>query len=148
MPFPEACEECPIAASTEYLDSILDAFRGDRSTFTSVSLPSIFALEQGNQMSKQALEHFERIVAQADLMAIEKTAVILRKSTHKELGQLAAAGKEVPMLILHGKDDSGMPAEASALRIKEIVPWAQVKLYEKAGHGTHDAFQLPCQVTN
>lgn len=129
------CPEAPLSPSPEYLDSILDAFRDNRAEFVSISLPGIFAADAGNQVPPAALERFARMVDQADALAIEKTAQILRKSTNDELRQFVAEGTKVPMLILHGDSDTGSPVEASAALVKATVPWAQLKVYEKAGHG-------------
>ena len=81
------------------------------------------------------MQHFERIVAEADGLALERTAmIVLHRDVDGELRELAARTK-VPVLILHGDSDSGMPLEASAQLIKDVIPWAELKIYEKAGHG-------------
>ena len=92
-------------------------------------------MEAGNKVSAKSLERFELIVHDADALAIEKTAQILRKPTDHELRQFVADGSKVPMLILHGDSDTGSPVEASSALVKELVPWAELKVYEKAGHG-------------
>lgn len=92
-------------------------------------------MQAGNEVGPKVLEQYERIVDEADSVAIDKTAKILQRDTDKELQELAARGKP-PTLILHGDTDQGMPLEASSQVVKEMLPWVELKIYEKAGHGT------------
>ena len=57
-------------------------------------------------------------------------------SNVKRMGEQGGTG--VRLLLIHGDSDSGMPYEASAGVVKELVPWAVVKLYEKCGHGPNE----------
>lgn len=118
----------------ELWDSIQDGLRADRAQYVSDALPGIFAIPAGNVVSAKTLEQFERIVAEADGVAIDKTTKILQKDMDRELQELAALGK-LPTLIMHGDADQGSPLEASAGIVKEMLPWADLKVYEKAGHG-------------
>ncbi|TKA64310.1 hypothetical protein B0A49_07094 [Cryomyces minteri] len=43
----------------------------------------------------------------------------------------------IPLIVLHGDSDQGMPLEASTDIIKKIMPRTQVKIYKKAGHGLY-----------
>lgn len=94
-------------------------------------------------MPAKVLDQFERIVDEADSIAIDKTAKIIQVDTDQELRQLVALGKQTPTLILHGDSDQGSPLDASAAIIKEMLPWAELKVYEKAGHGMPTASSSP-----
>ncbi|KXX73122.1 hypothetical protein MMYC01_209873 [Madurella mycetomatis] len=62
-------------------------------------------------------------------MAIERTATILQRPMAEELRKLAAVdpGKRLPVLILHGDSDAGMPLETSSAVVHEILPWSQLE---------------------
>ena len=44
----------------------------------------------------------------------------------------------MPLLILHGDSDMGMPFEASTEVVAAMVPETDVRLYEKAGHWLYE----------
>jgi len=140
MPYPLSSPEHPLGPSNELWNSLLDSLRADRPQFVHESLPGIFALEAGNQLSTKTLEHFEHIIAEADGIALEKTCTLInQKTTDKELRELAAVpeAKRPAIMILHGDADQGMPIEASSKIIKEMLPWTELKVYERAGHGLY-----------
>lgn len=99
------------------------------------SMPGIFALQAGNTVGPKTLERFERLVDQADGLALERTAVISQLPLVSELRRLGAAAERVPVLILHGSCDQAIPVDASSRHIVEILPWAELKVYENGGHG-------------
>jgi non-heme chloroperoxidase len=102
------------------------------------SLPGIFAMQAGNQVSTKTLDNFERIIAEADGVALERTCTLINQKTmDKELRELAAApeAKRPTVMILHGDADQGMPLEASSKIVAEMLPWTELKVYENAGHG-------------
>jgi pimeloyl-ACP methyl ester carboxylesterase len=140
MPYSVSCDECPEAPSAELWESIIDGFRAPGKDFITQAVPSVFRVDLGNNLSPETLRFFEGLVCQADPMAVERTAVILQKPMAAELRKLAEAGAadekdKVPVLILHGDSDGGMPLETSAAIVHQLVPWSQLKVYEKAGHG-------------
>jgi len=133
----QQCPESPLGPSVELWESIIQGLRDNKPEYVTAAIPGIFALAAGNELGPKTVEAVEQWVAAADPIALEKTAMInLGTSAVVALRQLAADGaKKLPMLLLHGDTDQGMPLEASALLVKEMVPWAEVKVYEKAGHG-------------
>ncbi|PKS05628.1 hypothetical protein jhhlp_008147 [Lomentospora prolificans] len=137
MPFPVQSPEHPLSPSQELWDAILQGLRDNRPAFVSESMSGIFALSAGNVVHPKTLEHFESIVADAHSIAIEKTVAIFNQPAEAEITKLANSGKQIPILAIHGDADQGMPVEASAKIVKEMVPWIQLKVYEKAGHGMY-----------
>jgi pimeloyl-ACP methyl ester carboxylesterase len=143
MPYPVSCEACPGAPSAEVWDGLIQGLRGPAAKdFIAQAIPGLFCPDLGNEVSQGTMQFFERIIYQADPVAIERTAVVLQRSTIEELKQWAAAGaadekEKLPVLILHGDSDSGMPVEASSILIHKVLPWSQLKVYEKAGHGQY-----------
>ena len=133
MPYPLQTPHSPKSPALSLWSSILTGLRANRPAFVSESLPGIFAMHAGNEVHPKVLEHFERIVGEADGVAIEKTVGVFQQEAGDEIKELA--GSEVPVLILHGDSDQGMPMEASALVIKEMVPRVDLRIYEKGGHG-------------
>jgi pimeloyl-ACP methyl ester carboxylesterase len=141
MPYSVRCDEAPEAPDQAVWDALVDGFRGaGGKDFLAQALPGIFRVDlQGNEVGERTLQFFERIVCQADPIALERTSMILRRPMVAELKKLAAAADEeegrVPVMILHGDSDSGMPLEASSAVVHELLPWSELKVYEKAGHG-------------
>jgi pimeloyl-ACP methyl ester carboxylesterase len=141
MPYSVSCEECPEAPSAAIWDGLIQGFRSaDGKDFISQAVPGVFRTDLGNQVGEGTLRFFERLVCQADPIALERTAVILQKPMMAELKKLAEAGAanesdKVPILILHGDSDAGMPLETSAAVVHKVLPWSELKVYEKAGHG-------------
>lgn len=133
MPYPLQTAHSPQSPSTELWTSILTGLRANRPLFVSESLPGIFAMQAGNDVHPKVLEHFERIIAEADAVAIERTVGVFNQEAGDEIRKLAEGN--VPVLIVHGDSDQGMPMEASALVIKEMAPRVDLRIYEKAGHG-------------
>jgi non-heme chloroperoxidase len=80
------------------------------------------------------LARFERIVDQADSLAMERCVQIITSYDFTERLK-ALAGK--PLLVLQGDSDNGMPYEAGTRWIEGLIPNARVRMYEKAGHGLY-----------
>lgn len=133
MPYPLQAPHSPHSPSTDLWASILAGLRASRPVFVSESLPGIFAMQAGNDVHPKVLEHFERIVAEADGLAIERTVGVFNQEAGDEIRRLAEG--DVPVLVVHGDSDQGMPMEESALVIKEMAPKVDLRIYEKAGHG-------------
>ncbi|KAL2155748.1 hypothetical protein VTH82DRAFT_490 [Thermothelomyces myriococcoides] len=140
-PYGVGCDECPGAPNKEVWDGLIQNFRGaGGKDFISSAIPGVFRVDLGNEVSKDTLQFFERLVQQADPIAVERTAVVLQRPMVQELkewAELAAADEreKVPFLILHGDSDSGMPLEASAALVHKMLPWSQLRVYKRAGHG-------------
>ncbi|KAK3296420.1 Alpha/Beta hydrolase protein [Chaetomium fimeti] len=143
MPCPVSCEESPGAPGPEVWDGLIQGLRGPAAKdFIAQSVPGLFRNDLGNQVSQDAMQFFERLILEADPVAVERTAVILQRSMIEELKEWAAAGaaderERLGVLILHGDSDTGMPVEASSALIHKILPWSQLKVYENAGHGIY-----------
>ncbi|CAI4212187.1 unnamed protein product [Parascedosporium putredinis] len=137
MPFPLQTAEHPLSPSLELWDSIVGGLRDNRAAFVSESLPGVFAIQAGNEIHPKTLEHFERIVAEADSLAVVKTVEIFNQPAEAAVKKLAESAVQIPILAIHGDADQGMPLEASAQIVKEMVPWVDLKVYEKAGHGLY-----------
>ncbi|KAK4121206.1 alpha/beta-hydrolase [Parathielavia appendiculata] len=141
MPYPVRCDESPEAMEAEQWEGLIQSFRGaGGKDFILEAIPGVFRLDLGNTVGQSTLRFFERLVWQVDPVALERTAVILQKSMGaelKEMAKVAAADEKnkVPILILHGDSDAGMPLKTSAAVVHELLPWSQLKVYEKAGHG-------------
>jgi pimeloyl-ACP methyl ester carboxylesterase len=87
-----------------------------------------------NEVPDRIIERFERMAESAHAVALERSVQIFTYDDFSE--KLADLGEksEVPILLLHGATDAGTPVEVSAGRIKQIIPRATLKVYEKASH--------------
>ena len=143
MPFPLQTPEHPLSPTQELWDSILQGLRDNRPAFVTESLPGVFAMHAGNQVHPKTLEYYEQIVSEAHGVAIEKTVAIFTQASDKQLSKLAESAEMIPILALHGDSDQGMPLEASATIVKEMLPWADLRVYKNAGHGMSKSSLLP-----
>lgn len=135
LPLPLQTPSNPKAPPQELWDSLLPGLIADRASFQHQILPGIFGTDAGVQVAPGVLPRFERIIDDADALAMLRAVQIIIATDFTE--QLTRLGKEseTPLLILHGDQDHGMPFEASSRIIKELVPRAHVVVYEKAAHG-------------
>lgn len=100
-------------------------------------------------MSPEILRQHERIVEDADGLAIQRCAHIVRESDFKDKLLRLGEDSQVPILCVHGDSDTGAPYEKSTKVVKEIIPRVQVELYEQAAHGKNlHLFSLNTQLTN
>ena len=114
---------------------ILDGIRQDRAGFIHASIPGIFGAAAGVQLDVKTIEKYERIVDMADAQAVERcTQIITSIDFTKDLEQFADE-TELPLMVLHGDADQGMPYEASTKLIEGLVPRTEAKVYQMAGHG-------------
>lgn len=137
MPYPIQSPSNPTAPSLEVWESIITGVRASRPDYVAGALPAVFGIPAGAVVPAETLQHYERIIAQADGLAIERTSKLLvERDFTPEVTRLGEQGKDgVRLLLVHGGSDSGMPYEASAGIVKKLVPRAEVKIYEKGGHG-------------
>jgi non-heme chloroperoxidase len=135
LPFPLQTPENPTAPPRELWDSILDGIRQDRPGFTHAALPGVFGVPVGVKVEEKTLQRYERMVDMADAQAMERCTQIITSFNFTEL--LTHLGKEfeVPIMVLHGDADQGMPYEASTKLIEGLIPRSQAKVYKVAGHG-------------
>ncbi len=134
LPFPLQTAENPSAPSRELWDSILTGLRTARATFARVSLPNVFGAHAGTEVDAPTLARFERIVDDADSLAVERCVQII---TSYDFTEKLKALAGTPLLVLQGDSDQGMPYEAGTRWIEALVPNTRVSMYEKAGHGLY-----------
>lgn len=159
LPYPLQTESNPTAPPRDLWDAILGGLRDDRYGFTRAAMPGIFGHKtvDGVIVKEETLQAFEGIVGMADPVAMERCIDIITtrdfRDDLKELSTQIGKGKgELGLLILHGDSDQGMlrsdvitymlicpgmPYEASSAIIKDLVPDADVRVYEKAAHGLY-----------
>lgn len=123
--------------SQEVWDMILDEYRRSRAEFTRNALPGALVYDESSQLSPAVRQRYEYIVGEADALAFERCiGIIIRYDFRPLLEKLGSNEMSLPaVMCLHGEFDHGMPYEASSKVIKEIIPRAQVKVYERASHG-------------
>jgi len=143
MPYSIRCEESPDGPDPAIWDFLVDGFRSNRGKeFIHEQIPSVFRGDLNpDRIGDKTLQFFERIVGKADPIALERCAIICQKPMERELRTWVQAEcrkegvQRLPVLIIHGDADTGMPLEGSSEVVKEIIPWSELKVYEGAGHG-------------
>lgn len=133
LPHPIQTPDNPTAPSRDLWDNIVTSLRTSRAAFVQASLPNLFGAHVGAEVDSATLARFERIVDQADALAIERCVQMLG---HDFTDQLTALKTE-SVLILQGDSDKSLPYEAGAKLIEALIPSARVSMYEKAGHGLY-----------
>lgn len=137
LPHPVQSDDNPNAPSMELWKSIAMGLRADRVGFAREGLKGVFGtnLNIGVEVNDTVMERFEGIVHQADALALERCIdLITRRDFREDLKSLDQSKK---VLVLHGDNDKGMPAEASAHLINNYAEHAVVKIYENAAHGLY-----------
>lgn len=134
LPFPLQTAGNPQAPSKELWDSILDGLRNARPFFVQAAIPGIFGVTAGIEVDPATLQRYERMIDQADAVAIERCIQLITAKDFTEEVK-ALNDLDVGFMCIHGDSDQGSPYEATTKLIKELVPKTSVKLYTKAAHG-------------
>lgn len=123
--------------SQELWDGIVAGFRNSRAEYTRNALPAALVHDEATQLPASVLQRYEYIVGEADVIALERCVNIITTYDFRPLLEKLAShdGAQPAVLCLHGQFDLGMPHEASSKVIGEIIPRAEVKVYERASHG-------------
>lgn len=137
LPYPVQTNDNPKAPSMELWKNIAMGLRADRVGFAREGLKGVIGtnLNIGVEVKDTVMERFEGIINQADALAIERCIDII---TNKDFrGELKTLDRSKRILVLHGDNDKGMPAEASAHLINDYAEHAVVKIYENSAHGLY-----------
>ena len=135
LPFPLQTADNPKAPPREVWDSILEGLRANRTKFVRESVPGIFGLEADDRTSVALVERYERIIDEADPIAIER-CIMLITGTDLTDSLKTLNNRDLSILCIHGDSNHSAPFEATTQRIKELVSKTNVRLYENAAHGT------------
>lgn len=148
LPHPVSSTDFPDAPPRELWDTVLASLRSHRSQFVSIGFTGPLGVGSATQVSDKDIELYERIFDAADGLAIERAVQIY--TTENLTDQLAqfANSSDAPFLLIHGGMDGGVPIEASAHRVKQLVPRAQLVVYEDGGHGESIPPRLRINFTN
>ncbi|THC92686.1 hypothetical protein EYZ11_007825 [Aspergillus tanneri] len=103
-------------------DSILESLATHRAEYVSSALPGTLGGKTALPLSPGILGQYERIVEDADALAIQLCAHIIRSVDFT--GKLRRLGENtaVPVLCIHGDSDNGTPYESSTRVVQDIVP--------------------------
>lgn len=138
VPLPLQTADNPTAPPRELWDAILAGSCEDRPAFVQASLPNVFSAHVGVGISPTQLNRFQLIVEAADGMAMERLVQIITATDFTdELGVLGSK-YDLPVNIVHGDSDNGMPVEASAERVKKLISRAEINFYQKSDHGERE----------
>ncbi|CEJ60111.1 hypothetical protein PMG11_08697 [Penicillium brasilianum] len=115
-------------------DDICAGFQKARADFVHAALPGVIVGTSELTVSPEVLRQHEKIVEDADGLAIQRCAHIVREADFNDQLLRFKKDSSVPILCVHGDSDQGAPYEKSTKLIKEIIPRVQVELYEQAAH--------------
>jgi hypothetical protein len=100
-------------------------------------LPGIFGSDAGVKVAPGTLERFKRTIERANVLGIWYTVQIITRrdftGNPRRFGNEGNAG--VPSVSVAWESGCGVPYEASAWVVQELVARAEVKVYEKTAHG-------------
>ena len=112
LPFPLATPTNPRAPPRELWDAIVAGLRDDRYAFTAAAVPGIFGsgVIEGCVVGEEDLEAFEKIIALADPVAMERCiGIITGRDFTRELegmkGRVGGWEGGMGLLVLHGESD-------------------------------------------
>lgn len=129
-------------------DNVLASLRSHRSQFVATGFTGPLGVGSATQVSEKDIELYERIFDAADGLAIERAVQIYTSENLTDQLAQFAKSSDAPLLLIHGGMDGGVPIEASAHRVKQLVPRAKVIVYEDGGHGESIPPRLRIHFTN
>jgi non-heme chloroperoxidase len=125
-------EANPIGLPIETFDQLRANVLADRTQFwKDLSVPFYGSNRPGVQVSDGVREQF---VAQCMLASFPASYFGIKAWSETDLTE-DLKRFDVPALVIHGDDDQIVPIKASALRSSELIPNAQLEIYEGAPHG-------------
>jgi non-heme chloroperoxidase len=131
-PFLLKTEGNPAGVDRAVLDDMISGLRDDRQRWAAVLANPWFGVGQpGVSISPEMLDWAVGLFLQASpRAAIETIRAVYTTDLRPD-----ARGINIPTLIVHGDADVMVPFEASASRLAEEIPHAELKVYENASHG-------------
>ncbi|KAK5659036.1 hypothetical protein OQA88_1123 [Cercophora sp. LCS_1] len=135
MPYGERNPENSEGVDPQTWDFLVEGLKSPgRIGFITEQVPGIFRTDlAGNDIGDAALGFYKGLVAMADPVGVVETVGIMRRDMVRELEGLRGA----KVLMLHGDSDAGMPIEGSSMLVRRILPGAELRVYEKGGHGIY-----------
>lgn len=133
LPYPVSTADFPQVASKELWNQVIAGIRQDRPGFFAGAFKGPLGIGE-NEVPDKTLEQFERMTEAADAVAIERSVQSFTSVDFSERLKVLGRESDIPILLLHGDSDAGTPLEASADRVKQIVPRAALKVYAKGSH--------------
>ncbi|MGW5430969.1 alpha/beta fold hydrolase [Streptomyces sp. NPDC004059] len=122
----------PDGVDPEVVRADLEVFRRDRAAWFAAGVDSFFAVHlPGNEVSPQYVRYVtDRCMTTGWRAATGIRAVISALDLAAELASL-----DVPVLVVHGTDDTSAPLARTGERTAKLVPDGTLKVYERGGHG-------------
>jgi non-heme chloroperoxidase len=131
-PFLLKTEGNPDGVDRAVLDDMISGLRDDRQRWAAALANPWFGVGQpGVSISPEMLDWAVGLFLQASpRAAIETIRAVYTTDLRADACRI-----NIPTLIVHGDADVMVPVEASASRLAEEVPHAELKVYENASHG-------------
>ncbi|MER6385750.1 alpha/beta hydrolase [Streptomyces sp. NPDC001250] len=109
-----------------------EVFRRDRAAWFCAGVDSFFAAHlPGNEVSPEYVRHLiDRCMSTDPRAATGIRDVVAALDIVDELPEV-----NVPVLVVHGTDDTSAPLARTAERVARLVPDGTLKVYEHGGHG-------------
>lgn len=120
------------AVDSGFIDGFVDSVRADRFAHFTGFFQDFFNTQEnlGNRLSQQALTHHWNVATQSGAEAAAKAPRSWIEDFRSDV-----AAVTVPTAIIHGTADNILPIEATARRLREMLPSATYVEVEGAPHG-------------
>ncbi|KAK6207702.1 hypothetical protein QIS74_12783 [Colletotrichum tabaci] len=134
LPYPVASPGNPKALPRGAWDSTLLSLREDRYSFVANTFRGPLGIGTTGSLSDKQMAFYEGIFFEADPIAVERCLQVFTTEDLTEDVKKFGHTSDTPLLLIHGENDGGVPVESSVQPLQELIPRAQVKVYEGGGH--------------
>ncbi|KAK4551913.1 hypothetical protein LTR86_010814 [Recurvomyces mirabilis] len=127
LPIPMWTERKPTGPLRAFWDSLLDHLREDADEGLASTLPVIFGPAY-DSISPHVKARYERILAQADRVAVERAVQIYLDRDFTTTLEAFGRRNKIPVMILHGTEDRANPVNATVRDAldREVKSWAYI----------------------
>jgi non-heme chloroperoxidase len=128
----------PLGTPLSAFDDIRTGVLTDRSQFYwDLSAPFYGANREGSAVSEGIRRQFWRLSMQVGLKpAYDCVTAFSETDFHAELPNIT-----IPVLVAHGSDDQIVPIDAAARLSADLLPNAELKVYDGAPHGIYGEYE-------
>jgi len=125
-------DDYPNGVPEAVFEGVRTGLKADRAEFIRGFARLFFGADRdGANISEGSLMQLHQIAMQSSLKAAHDSITACALTDYRT----DIAKFDMPVMIIHGQDDAFVPFSATARQAAELMPYAQLKIYENAPHG-------------